>query len=310
MFRNVLVPVDGSAVVEHSLPWALAAAEPAGTLHLVNAHVPPAPLLVEGAVIADPSIDQVMREQEADYLSKLVERLHAAAAAALSIVSCNIDTEDAPADALAQAIRDTAVNLVVMGTHARGPFARFWLGSVSDDLLRRSPVPVLLLRGSADDPPADLSKRPELDRLILPLDGSELAERIIDPAVKLAAVFGAELVLVLVLDSLSDPDAVARIQPPEVPDSLNPLTPTQRAEMYLDRVARSIAERNGTVRTQLIREGSPAEVVLKLADGDPRTGVALATHGRAGLSRLVAGSVADAIIRGAAGPVLAFHPPA
>ena len=86
MFRNVLVPVDGSAVVEHALPWALAAAEPAGTLHLVHAHVPPAPLLVEGAVIADPSIDQVMREQEADYLDKLMERLRIAAPA-LSIVA-------------------------------------------------------------------------------------------------------------------------------------------------------------------------------------------------------------------------------
>jgi nucleotide-binding universal stress UspA family protein len=309
MFRNVLVPVDGSAVVEHALPWALAAAEPGGTLHLVHAHVPPAPLLVEGAVIADPSIDQVMREQEADYLAKLVERLHASAPA-LSIVSCNIDTEDAPADALARAVTDTAADLVVMGTHARGPFARFWLGSTADDLLRRSPVPVLLRRGSADDPPADLSRRPELDRVIVPLDGSDLAERILEPATKLAAVFGADLELVLVLDSLSDPDAVARIRPPEVPDSLNPITPTQRAEMYLDRVARSIAEHNGTVRTQLIREGSPAEVVLKFAAGDPRTGVALATHGRAGLSRLVAGSVADAVIRGAAGPVLAFHPPA
>jgi nucleotide-binding universal stress UspA family protein len=309
MFRNVLVPVDGSAVVEHALPWALAAAGPAGTLHLVHAHVPPAPLLVEGAVIADPSIDQVMREQEADYLAKLVERLRAAAPA-LSIVSRNMDTEEATADAIARAITDTAANLVVMGTHARGPFARFWLGSTADDLLRRSPVPVLLLRGSADDPPADLSRRPALDRVIVPLDGSELAERILDPATKLAAVFGAELELVLVLDSLSDPDAVARIQPPEVPDSLNPLTPTQRAEMYLDRVARSVAERDGIVRTQLVREGSPAEVVLKLAAGDPRTGIALATHGRAGLSRLVVGSVADAVIRGAAGPVLAFHPPA
>ena len=114
-----------------------------------------------------------------------------------------------------------------MGTHARGPFARFWLGSVADELFRRSPAPVLLLRGTEDDPPADLSQRPALDRLILPLDGSELAERIIDPTMKLIAVFGAELVLVLVLDSLSDPDAVARIQQPEVPDSLNPITPTQ-----------------------------------------------------------------------------------
>jgi nucleotide-binding universal stress UspA family protein len=307
MFRNVLVPVDGTPMAEHALPWALAAAGPSGTIHLIHIHVTPVPMMVEGVVVSDPTLDQTIREQEAEYLQRLTGKVRSIAPD-LSVVSRNVDSDDPLADALAAAAEGAGADLVAMTTHGRGPFARFWLGSVSDEFLRRSPVPTLLIRTQDEDTPADLAVRPELRHLIIPLDGSDLAERILDPAVKLGTRFGADYTLVLVLDSLDDPEAVARIRQPDLPVAANPTTPAERAEMYLDRIARSIGAKGGNARVKLVREGSPAEVVLTLAGSDPSTAVALATHGRSGISRLLMGSVTDEVIRRAPGPVLAFHP--
>ncbi len=307
MFRNVLVPVDGSESAEHALPWALAAAGPTGTVHLVHVHVAPAPIMIEGVVVSDPTLDRTIRDQEADYMTHLVDRVKTAAPG-LTAEARTVDTDEPMADALARVAADVGADLVAMTTHGRGAFARFWLGSVSDEFLRQSPVPVLVLRPKEGTAPPDLAGRPRLAHLIVPLDGSDLAERIVEPAVKVGSAFGADYTLVLVLDSLNDPDAVARIKQPDLPDSVNPTTPKQRAEEYLDRVARSIGERHGSARTTLVREGSPAEVVLGLAGKDPAAGIALATHGRSGLTRLLMGSVADEVVRKAPGPVLVYHP--
>lgn len=306
MFTNVLVPVDGTSFGEHALPWALAAVGERAAVRLVHVHVPPAPMMVEGVVVADPTLDQSLRAQESAYLEDLCRRVQAAAPG-LAVDAWNLDTDDPVADALAKAAEDTGADLVVMATHGRGPFARFWLGSTADDFSRASPVPVLFHH--PPDGPADLSAWPRLGRVIIPLDGSDLAERIVDPAARLARTFGAEVTLLLVLDALDDPDAAARIAADEVPDVTNPLTPAQRAEHYLDRVTKRVAELGATAHTKLVREGSPAAVVLEAAGGDRGTAVAMATHGRSGITRLLMGSAADGVIRGAAGPVLVYHPP-
>ncbi len=291
MFRNVLVPLDGSAAAEHALPWAVAAAAPSGTVHLVHIHLPPVPVVVEGVVMSDPSLDESAREQEGESIVRLAERVRAAAPR-LAVVARTIDTDDGLADALAKAAADAAADLVAMTTHGRGPFARFWLGSVADEFLRHSPAPVLVLRPRDPDAPPDLAAKPALRQLIIPLDGSDLAGRILEPAARLGGVFGAEYTLLTVLDPADDPVVAAR-----------------RAEAYLEPVARSIAERAGAVRTRVVRKESPAEAVLALAGGDPATGVALATHGRSGVGRLLHGSVADELVRKAPGPVLVLHPP-
>jgi nucleotide-binding universal stress UspA family protein len=307
MFRTVLVPLDGSPSAEHALPWALAAAGPNAAIHLVHVHVAPVPMMVEGVVVADPNLDQSIREQEGDYMAHLAERVRVADPD-LSVTARTIDSDSPLAEAIGQSAEEAEADLVVMTTHGRGPFARFWLGSVSDEFLRHTPVPTLVLRPRDDKAPANLTVKPTLRHLIIPLDGSDLAERVIDPAVDLGMRFGADFTLVLVLESLTDPDAVARIKQSDLPGSLHPTTPAERAEMYLDRFARTIMAKGGSARTRLIREGSPSEVVLGIAGNDPASGIALATHGRSGITRLLMGSVADDVVRHAPGPVLVFHP--
>jgi nucleotide-binding universal stress UspA family protein len=304
MFRTVLVPLDGSASAEHALPWALAAADPSAAVHLVHVHVTPVPMMVEGVVVSDPTLDRSIREQEGDYMDRLAERVRAAGPD-LSVTARTIDSDDPLAETIGKAAAEPGADLVVMTTHGRGPFARFWLGSVSDEFLRHTPVPTLVLRPRDDTGPSDLSTRPALKHLIVPLDGSELAERVIDPAVKLATRFGADITLLLVLDSPGNSGTIARLQKR---DAAAALSADEQAEKYLDRCVRSIADRGGPARTKLVRQGAPGEVVLALAGQDPATGVALATRGRSGITRLLTGSVTDDVVRNAPGPVLVFHP--
>jgi nucleotide-binding universal stress UspA family protein len=293
MFRNVLVPVDGSPQAEHALPWALAVTGPSGTVHLVHVHDVLAPVAVEGMVMI-PTDEEGRRASEETYLGGLTARVRAAAPG-VTVTARNVDPDGPFVEALTGAVNAAGAELVVMTTHGRGPFGRFLLGSFSDEVVRHSPVPVLVVRRGDEEPPADLSARPGLNHLVVPLDGSDLAERIVDPAVRIGATFGADLQLVLVLDAPGDPGRDG--------------TAARATQDYLDRVVGRIADRSGKARTRVISGGSPAEAILKAAGGDPATGIALATHGRSGLGRMLRGSVADEVIREAVGPVLVFHPP-
>jgi nucleotide-binding universal stress UspA family protein len=309
MFRNVLVPVDGSPLAEHALPWAVAAARPDGIVHLVHVHVVPIPVAVEGMVMVHPTDDQVLRDHESSYLGRLTERVRAAAPG-VTVTTRNIDPDGPFIDALVETVDATSSELVAMATHGRGPLARLLLGGVTDRLVRDAPVPVLVLRPADEYAPLELADRPRLDHLVIPLDGSALAERVLDPAVRLGRVFGTDYTLALILASHPDPDTPARPGPWDLPASTNGVaTPAQEAEAYLDRIAGLIDERKKTARTKVVRSGHPVAAVLDLAGGDPATGIALATHGRSGIGRLLKGSVADEVVRQAPGPVLVFHPP-
>jgi nucleotide-binding universal stress UspA family protein len=310
MFRDIVVPVDGTGLAERAIPWALAALAPNGTLHLTHAHVFPTPMLVEGVVVSDPAFDTNLRAQETDYLTKLADRVRN------TLLGCrvqmrNIDSDSPAAVALAEATGQIGADLVVMTAHNRGPFARFLLGSFADELLRVSTVPVMTLRveGRDEDVP-DLSEKAQLNRLIVPLDGSELAERIVDSAVRFATALKARITLLLVLDAIDDAGAIGRMTRAELSEIAHHATLEERASAYLDLVAKTIASAGGTAETKLVHHGSAAKVILDAANGDPHTGVALATHGRSGVTRLLRGSVADEVIHNAVGPVLAFHPSA
>jgi nucleotide-binding universal stress UspA family protein len=298
MFRNLVVPVDGSPLAERSIPWAFAIAAPGAAIELIHVHVAPAPLLVEGVVVADPMLDTTLRAQETEYLNGLMTRA-TAAAPELQITTVNLDTDQPLADAVAKAATDRGAELVVMTTHGRGPLTRFLIGSVADETIRYSPVPVLVIRveesESSESPAPDLTVRPILRQVLIPLDGSPLAEKILPAAAKLAKCFSADLGLLAVTDPNAEPAAVF---------SHDGATATE----YLQRIASEVAQRDGVKPIQMVRSGSPVGTIVATSQELGDTAVALATHGRAGLSRLFLGSVADEVIRSASGPVLVFHP--
>ena len=138
------------------------------------------------------------------------------------------------------------------------------------------------------------------ERVLVPLDGSEIAEAILPFAEKLAGPVDAEAMLVRVIEPLSAGEAFAA-GGVVAPDTL--FLRQLEAKEYLARVERRLANKGIRVRTDL-RSGTPAAEIVAAATSWGADLIAMATHGRGGLGRLLFGSVAEAVLRAAPVPVL------
>jgi nucleotide-binding universal stress UspA family protein len=177
---------------------------------------------------------------------------------------------------------------------------------VADTLVRRLPIPALLVR--PHDEALDLLESVHehvFQHVLIPLDGSALAEAIVERAVGLGMLMDAEYTLLQVLDLPTIGYAPA----------LHATGADERileqwrgeAQSYLDRVAEQLRARGLRVRAHTVI-GSPASAILGYAREYAVDAIAIATHGRGGLARVLLGSVADAVLRGAGVPVLLFRP--
>jgi nucleotide-binding universal stress UspA family protein len=312
MFRTVLTPLDGSPFGEHALPLALAIARRSGgSLRLLNVHPPPAAIYSESPpFMADSFLESVVRERQraaaVAYLDGVVKRLRA------DDVVSRLLAEGDVRDVIRQQAECLHADLVVMTTHGRGPLGRLWLGSVADELVRTLPMPVLLVRPSEGAP--DFSREPLPRRVLIALDGSPFAEQIIEPAVELGALAGAEFTLVRVVKPVVLPEyalegggMVGLIQGMEQLDAEQKRL-CVNAEKYLEETAAGLRSRGLTAHTATTVDPQPSAGILREAQKADADLMALATHGRRGLSRLVLGSVADKVVRGGRPPVLLRRP--
>jgi nucleotide-binding universal stress UspA family protein len=139
MYRSILVPLDGSPFGEHALPLALSIARHTrAPLQLVHVHVPLKPLVLDAISLVDRGIEAHDRARERAYLEGLAQRL--AADHDIRVTTAVLDVP--VADALLDYALAARVDLIVMSTHGRGALSRFWLGSVTDQLVRRAPLPL------------------------------------------------------------------------------------------------------------------------------------------------------------------------
>lgn len=127
--------------------------------------------------------------------------------------------------------------------------------------------------------------------VLVPLDGSKLAERAVPLGHTLATILGGTLELVTVVEEPVLLDLMPTLIVPE----------RQAAERYLRSVAETLPG-GVPVRTTTLR-GSPVDEILALASQQPDTIIAMSTHGRGGVRRMLFGSIADKITRGATCPV-------
>src|SRR5579884_2060783 len=275
MYTRLLVPLDGSELPETALPYAQAlAALAGGTLYLVRA----APPAEQAAALA--------------YLQEVAQRLQAQGVSVEPRVLAG-----PPAEAIAQEALRCQADLLVLATHGRTGIARWALGSVADALLHQVATPSLLVR------PGQRRWEARPRRVLVPLDGSELAERALEPAAALAATAG-ELLLYQVL-----PPAAATAADLEHDPSWSTILAEIRAEAlrYLERVAERLRTAGYRVRTAT-DYGEPAACIAEYARREEADLIVLSSHGRSGLARWLLGSVADALVRLAPVPLLLLRP--
>jgi nucleotide-binding universal stress UspA family protein len=301
-FQSILVPLDGSPLAEQVIPLALELARAARSkVRLVLVHHSPPPPMDPLSAELYVSIDLAMRKLERNYLTTLRLRLHQSSGLQISAV-----TIDGPAGpTLVKYVKEIGADLVVMSTHGRGGLRGAWLGSVADHLIRSLKIPVIVVR--AREGTDALAGAPKIREILVPLDGSPLAEAALAPASAIAGLFGAELLLVQVVWPLS----AGSLLPVPFPSGYDTeVMGVQRKETqeHLDGLANDLRERGVRARATVVVGDNVAEALLDLAHPQRIDLVAIASHGRGGVQRLLLGSVADKLIRGAGPPVLVVRP--
>ncbi len=299
MYQSILTPLDGSAFGEHALPLARSIARRAkAKLQVVHVHESKSDRL-----LTFHTLDPAVPEAERAYLHQVARRL-----ATESEVAVDTALISGPVtDALQTQAMLTKADLLVMATHGHGPLSRAWLGSVADRLVRSLPLPILLVRSQETVP--EFTREPDLRHILIPLDGSALAEQVIRPATALGALMAAGYTLLRVIPPVRlkgfDPTGSEMYEQDE-----SPLLGQHRreAEYYLDQVAGGLRAQGLSVQTRVVVHPHAATAILEEAHAGTVDLLALATHGRGGLPRLLLGSVADKVLRGTAIPVLLHRP--
>lgn len=293
--QTILVPLDGSPLSEHALVPAIMLARCSGAaLVLAHVHQLAVPAIVmAGEVAFDPTLDAYLRDEERLYLEGMLARVGAVYSGA---VRC--DMLEAPvAGALIDHVRTMNADLVVMSTHGRGGLARAWLGSTTDRMIRQSPVPVLVVHPG--DEMVDLTAEPAYRHILIPLDGSPEAEAALGVARTIGELIGADYTLLQVLEPAVHTFAVNGVRHDPQPIA----GAWEQAQDYLNEIAAPLRAAGCTVALQTPL-GRPAETLLQYLETNPVDLVVLTTHGRAGVARMLLGSVADKLVRGAETPLL------
>jgi nucleotide-binding universal stress UspA family protein len=299
MYRNVMVPVDGSSFSREAVLQGLRIASQSGaTLRLVR--VGSAPMLPggpDGFVMQSESLRQIHSAELADLYSIAAEcRAH-------STVNVTASLQHGPiVDALIGYARRQRVDLIVMRSHARKGLARAWFGSVADALIRESGIPVLVVR-----PPSVATALEcgfHFKRIIVPLDGSELAEQSLASAVALARIDGARLTLLRVVSPLKS-RRENTIESARGPASASDVADAQE---YLNSLLASPLDRTLSVTRRVVVSEDVPGTILDLAVSDEADIIAIATRGRGAIARAASGSVADRIMREATVSAMVTHP--
>jgi nucleotide-binding universal stress UspA family protein len=313
MFSKILVPLDGSERAERALVVAgrLARASHGSVilLRVVNDIADTSALLATAPLPSTDYLDRDEREAR-QYLDE----------AAMSDALRGVVVEKRVGFGItAEVILDSAaawrVDAVVLCSHGRTGLSRWALGSVAQQVVRRSTVPTVLLRERGGLPIEEKEAGAPAFRMLVPLDGSELAEAALEPAIAFGALISApdkfEARLVRVIPFIRTPDY----------DALREQAALE-ANTYLEHVAHQISTYPGgelaQVSTGIVYDLDTAAALARLAEGgagvvgtagvDGCDMIAMATHGRTGLALLAMGSITDRTLTATVLPALIVRP--
>jgi len=300
MLKEVLVPLDGSALSEEVLPYAASLAKGLGArialLHIIDADN----LRVETGEHRA-YLDQLQQSAEAAATGYLGEQ--AKALAELGIGASTAVVYGKPADVLAAfgEGQKEPETLIALSTHGRSGLARVALGSVADRLLRGAHAPLLLIH------PRDGARErlAELKRIVVPLDGSPLAEAALPLVTELAKALGLAVTAIWVVQITSQvygpPELV--VYPANLLQELQ-----QTASSYLQRVVERLKTSGVTAEFEVLLHHAPPIAITDYAHDREGTLIAMTTHGRSGFTRWMLGSVTDHVVRLSGAPVLVVRP--
>jgi nucleotide-binding universal stress UspA family protein len=289
--KKLVVPLDGSEFAEAALPWAIRLAKAHDlTVTLVRV-VPTHRYSTPIGPDTERQHTGPVWKAAATYLGTVKRRLEAEGVEIATEVR-----EGLVGTKIADVAEGADTFAIVMATHGRSGVGRFVLGSFASEVTRESDAPILLVPGEAEQ----TARAPFLSRIVVPLDGSRLAEAAI-PFARSLATNGAEIVLVQVVA----PVEVTRNGGGFIERVVDEAS-TQRRESdagaYLEGIATSLRQSRVHATHRVIR-GRASERILDTTRAASADLVVMTSHGYTGFRRWHLGSVADEIIRERAVPV-------
>lgn len=291
---RILFPTDFSESSRQALPHAVALAETHDAeLHLLHASV------LHASDPANPShhfpevesLSAQLEERADARMRKIVEE-HAPEP--LTVVREQRRGISAP-PVILEYVEEEDVDLVVMGTHGRRGLRHLMLGSVTEEVVRRAPCPVLTAR-EQEEPGAVEG----FERILAPVDFSGHSETALQHAVGLAREVGADVQILHVIEEITYPDfyypapATGEQMAAEIRQRVS-----ERLQEALDRI-----EEVGVRASVHVVEGRPAPGIADFAEESGSDLVVVGTHGLTGVKRALLGSVAEGVIRRSVPPVL------
>jgi nucleotide-binding universal stress UspA family protein len=300
MYTRLLIPLDGSKTAEAVLPYGRTLAR---TLNI--------PVELLGVVDIEALATQVSRSSarhssarffetviaesnrsSKDYLKRIAETFRAPR------VKCTVEQGKAE-DVIIEKIESDAT-LTAMTTHGRSGINRLLLGSVAEKVLRGSTAPLLLIRASEE---ATSEAEAALKCVIVPLDGSELAENVLPSVVELAKALKLEILLLRAYQIPTNAYATMEDYYPINYEEIG-VALRDEAQSYLEKKVGEL-ERKGIEKVSFaIPEGSGADKIVAFGRRTADNLIAMCTHGRSGVKRWVLGSVTEKVVRLSGDPVL------
>ena len=300
MFSKMLIPLDGSKTSEKVLPFARILAHtlklPVELLEVVDISAATAHVVADKARY----LDGIIAEGERASRERLAE---VSASFAGAHIECTVE-RGRPAEAIIARAEAEPGTLVAMATHGRSGISRWMMGSVAEKVLRGTSVPLFLVRAGKDSTPA----RPaNIKSIIVPLDGSELAESVLPTVAELAKCLDAEVVLGRAYELAASTYYGNEDYLPKYDEILRALK--QEVESYLHQKSAALKASGVSKASWVALEGSGAEEIVRYANGHPDVLLAMCTHGRTGVTRWTLGSVTEKVVRHSNKPVLVLHAP-
>ena len=296
MYTRMLIPLDGSKLAENVLPYARALAEALDLrielLSVVDTMDFARTTHAGHVRDFDPIIEAAVREGE-QYLEGVARSFTGLK------VTCVVEQGQADQIIIEKAAGDKET-LIGMATRGRSGIHRWLMGSVAEKVLRGATNPLLLVRG---DEEGKSDGAATLKSIVVPLDGSKLAETVLPRAVELAKKLSLEIVLTrayqIPLSSYGVADAAYIPNPNALMNVVK-----EEAGAYLETKVNELRQTGVEKVSSILLVGSGADEIIDLARTTPDNLIAMCTHGRSGVKRWALGSVTEKVVRHSGDPVL------
>jgi nucleotide-binding universal stress UspA family protein len=289
--QRILFPTDFSDGARQAFPQAVFLADwHDATLHVLNVIEDASSDPEEGSPSLPASLDAL-----AEWLGTSAEDGSMPDLKTLSLTQDQVGAGSAPERIVAYA-EDMDVDLITMGTHGRRGLRRMVVGSVTEEVVRKGPCPVLTVRTSAEASPKEAIRR-----VLAPVDFSEASKAAVRHAKEIALTYGAEIDLLHVVQNVAYPSAYGFEPATFSMDEVLDRTEEQLGEMARTEIGVEHVVVEATV-------GDPAAGILDYVTANEVDLIVTATHGRTGFDRFLIGSVAERVLRQSPTPVFVVAP--